>query len=107
MQLTKLKVEQFKRILAVEIPLSDVNILVGSNGSGKSSIIQAVHLACCVMRQADRVDIRKTAMVGVEELDYLPTDDYKTLGHGANWGNKEGTPSSSVGFTFLGFENEL
>ena len=100
MQLTKLKVEQFKRILAVEIPLSDVNILVGSNGSGKSSIIQAVHLACCVMRQADRVDIRKTAMVGVEELDYLPTDDYKTLGHGANWGNKEGTPSSSVGFTF-------
>lgn len=100
MQLTKLKVEQFKRIQVVEIPLADVNILVGANGCGKSSIIQAVHLACCVMRQADRVDASRTAMVGVEELDYLPTDDYKTLGHGANWGNKEGTPSSSVGLSF-------
>ncbi len=100
MRLTKLKVEQFKRIQAVEIPLADVNILVGANGCGKSSIIQAVHLACCVMRQADRVDASRTAMVGVEELDYLPTDDYKTLGHGANWGNKEGTPSSSVGLSF-------
>lgn len=100
MQLTKIQVEQFKRILNVEIPVADVNILVGANGCGKSSIIQAIHLACCVMRQADRVDLGKTAMVGVEELDYLPTDDYKTLGHGANWGNKEGTPSSTVRLTF-------
>ena len=100
MQLTKLTVEHFKRIQAVEIPLADVNILVGANGCGKSSIIQAVHLACCVMRQADRVDAGRTAMVGVEALDYLPTDDYKTLGHGTNWGNKEGTPSSSVGLSF-------
>jgi energy-coupling factor transporter ATP-binding protein EcfA2 len=74
--------------------------LVGANGCGKSSIIQAIHLACCVMRQADRVDVGRTAMVGIEDLDYLPTDDYKTLGHGANWGNKEGTPSSSIGLTF-------
>jgi energy-coupling factor transporter ATP-binding protein EcfA2 len=33
-------------------------------------------------------------------LDYLPTDDYKTLGHGANWGNREGTPSSQVTLFF-------
>lgn len=100
MELTKLKIEKFKRIDQVEIPLSDVNILVGANACGKSSIIQAVHLASCVMRQADRVDANKTSMVGVEELDYLPTDDYKTLGHGANWGNAVGTPSSSVTLTF-------
>lgn len=100
MRLSKLKVENFKRIESIEIPLADVNILVGTNGSGKSSIIQAIHLACCVMRQADRVDDKKTSTVGTEELDYLPTEDYKTLGHGANWGNRDGSPSSLVTLTF-------
>jgi len=100
MQLTSLRIEGFKRIAVVDFPLSEVNILVGANGCGKSSIVQAVHLACCVMRQADRVDSAKTSTVGVDELDYLPTDDYKTLGHGANWGNREGTPSSCVTLRF-------
>lgn len=100
MKLSKLRVETFKRVEEIEIDLSDVNILVGANGSGKSSIIQAVHLACCLIRQADRVDPKKTATVGIEELDYLPTDDYKTLGHGANWGNKEQSPCSRVTLTF-------
>ena len=107
MQLIKLKIENFKKVLQVEVPLADVNILVGANGCGKSSIVQAVHLACCVMRQADRVDSGKTATVGVDELDYLPTDDYKTLGHGANWGNKEGTPSSCVTLYFKKPDDEL
>ncbi len=100
MKLTSLKIENFKRIAAIDIPLSDMNILVGVNGCGKSSVVQAVHLACCVMRQADRVDPSKTSTVSTEDLDYLPTDDYKTLGHGANWGNKDGSPSSQVTLTF-------
>jgi len=100
MKLIKLKVENFKKIASVDVPLADVNILVGTNGCGKSSIIQAVHLACCVMRQVERVDANKTSTVGVVELDYLPTDDYKTLGHGADWGNKKGSPASRVTFYF-------
>jgi AAA15 family ATPase/GTPase len=103
MRLAKLKIENFKKISVVEIDLAEVNILVGANGCGKSSIIQAVHLACCLMRQADRVSSEKTSTVGIDEMDYLPTDDYKTLGNGANWGNKEGTPSSQVS---LFFENQ-
>ncbi|VVE28695.1 DNA replication and repair protein RecF [Pandoraea horticolens] len=100
MELIELKIESFKKIEEVTVPLSDVNILVGPNGCGKSSIVQAVHLASCVMRQADRVAADKTATVAVDDLDYLPTDDYKTLGHGANWGNKDGTPSSTVTLKF-------
>lgn len=107
MKLIKLKIESFKRIHSVEVPLTDVNILVGPNGCGKSSIVQAVHLACCVMRQAERVDANKTSTVGVDELDYLPTDDYKTLGHGANWGNKEGSPSSQITLIFEKPDGEL
>jgi energy-coupling factor transporter ATP-binding protein EcfA2 len=102
MRLSKLKIENFKKIAEAEISLSDVNILVGANGCGKSSIIQAVHLACCVIRQVERVDAGKTATVAVDELDYLPTDNYKTLGHKADWGNKTGTPSSQVTLSFHG-----
>lgn len=101
MILSKLSVESFKRINRVDLELADVTILVGANGSGKSSIVQAIHLACCVMRQADQVKSGKTSTVGIDELDYLPTDNYKMLGHNGNWGNKVGSPSSKVKLTFL------
>jgi energy-coupling factor transporter ATP-binding protein EcfA2 len=100
MKLIKLKIQSFKRVSEVEVPIADLNILVGANGCGKSSIIQAVHLACCVIRQAPRVDGNTTSTVGIDDLDYLPTNDYKTLGHGVNWGNKKETPSSTVALFF-------
>lgn len=84
----------------VDFDLADVNILVGANGSGKSSIIQAVHLACCVMRQAERVQTGTTSTVGIDDLDYLPSNNYKMLGHKTNWGNNKGTASSKVQLTF-------
>lgn len=107
MRLSKLRIENFKRIKTVELELADVNILVGVNGSGKSSILQAIHLACCVTRQSDRVEKFKTSTVGIDELDYLPTDNYKMLGHNAIWGNKAGTSSSKVVLTFLRDDNEI
>lgn len=100
MLLTNLLIENFKRIKKVNLDLADVNILVGANGCGKSSFIQAIHLACCVIRQAERVESGKTSTVGVDQLDYLPTDDYKSLGHGNNWGNKQGSPSSKITLSF-------
>lgn len=100
MQLESIRVEKFKRIDAIDLPLSDLNILVGSNGSGKSSILQALHLASCLMRQADRIRAETTAMVRISDLDYLPSDEYWRLGHGAEWGNKATSPSSMVHFTF-------
>ncbi|MCI0558737.1 MAG: AAA family ATPase [Nitrososphaera sp.] len=100
MKLTKLKVDDFKRVKSVELDIADLNILVGGNGSGKSSIIQAIHLACCVMRQVERVEKGKTSTVGIDELDYLPSNNYKLLGHKTVWGNMAGTPSSDVALTF-------
>jgi len=100
MRLKSIKIEKFKRIDSIELPLADLNILVGSNGSGKSSILQALHLASCLMRQAERIRSNTTAMVRVSDLDYLPSDDYWRLGHGADWGNQSKSPSSKVFFNF-------
>lgn len=100
MQLHAISIEKFKRIDAITLPIADLNILVGSNGSGKSSVLQALHLASCLMRQADRIRAGSTAMVRVSDLDYLPSDEYWRLGHGSDWGNKSVSPSSKVFFNF-------
>ncbi|MBE7619938.1 AAA family ATPase [Komagataeibacter sp. FXV2] len=98
--LKSISIEKFKRIESINLPISDLNILVGSNGSGKSSTLQALHLASCLMRQADRVRATTTAMVRVSDLDYLPSDEYWRLGHREAWGNKAISPSSIVQFIF-------
>jgi ABC-type cobalamin/Fe3+-siderophores transport system ATPase subunit len=100
MNLTEIHIDQFKRIRSSQLILSNLNILVGANGSGKSSIIQAIHLASCLMRQAAEVRQNRTSPVSINELDYLPTDTYWELGHGTRWGNQAGTPSSKVAFLF-------
>tara|TARA_R110000868_G_scaffold198069_2_gene444358 strand:- start:15798 stop:17447 length:1650 start_codon:yes stop_codon:yes gene_type:complete len=100
MELNEIRVENFKKIRDARLSLSGLNILVGANGSGKSSILQAIHLASCLMRQAAEVRSDKTSAIGISELDYLPTDSYAQLGHNANWGNRAGTPSSKVTFQF-------
>ncbi len=98
-KLTKIRIEKFKKIDEIDIETGSINILVGSNGSGKSSILQAAHLASCLLRQADRIRT-STSTVAVMDLDYLPTNDYMRLGNGENWGNKSNTPSSKITFTF-------
>lgn len=105
MRLESVRIEKFKRINEIDLPLSDLNILVGSNGSGKSSILQALHLASCLMRQAERIRATATAMVRVNDLDYLPSDEYWRLGHGAAWGNRSDSPSSKVQFLFRDEDN--
>ena len=100
MKLSKIKIEKFKRIDNIEIKSGSLNILVGANGSGKSSVLQAAHLASCLLRQADRIRLGTTSTVAVMDLDYLPSNEYSRLGHGANWGNNNNTPSSKITFTF-------
>lgn len=100
MKLSKIEVYKFKKIKNIEIGTGPLNILVGANGSGKSSVLQAAHLASCLLRQAGRIRTESTSTVAVMDLDYLPTDDYARLGHGASWGNKTNTPSSKITFKF-------
>ncbi|MDP4064838.1 hypothetical protein IMCC1933_07070 [Rhodobacteraceae bacterium IMCC1933] len=38
-KLDKIEVKKFKQIDSIEMDVADLNILVGSNGSGKSSIL--------------------------------------------------------------------
>jgi energy-coupling factor transporter ATP-binding protein EcfA2 len=53
-----------------------------------------------VIRQAPRVDPNKTTTVSIDALDYLPTDDYWSLGHNEHWGNASYSPASKALFEF-------
>jgi energy-coupling factor transporter ATP-binding protein EcfA2 len=73
-------VRNFKATKDATIPLDRVTILVGPNGCGKSSVLQAIHWAA---RAASYVLPKNTKeMISFERLDYVPSSDPLTTLHG-------------------------
>ncbi|TDM06859.1 MAG: recombinase RecF [Ideonella sp. MAG2] len=69
----------FKAVQEVTIPLDTVTILVGPNGCGKSSVLQAIHWAA---RAASYVLPKNTKeMISFERLDYVPSSEPLTTLH--------------------------
>lgn len=98
MELKKVRVEKFKGIKDCTIDLSSTTVLVGSNNSGKSSALQAIHFATRALLHAK--DANKQSTLSLSEIDYIPSQSYKELYHGGTWGNVAGAPESRVTFTF-------
>jgi AAA15 family ATPase/GTPase len=85
-------VANFMRIKdAVKVPIGPVTILVGENGSGKSSILKAIHWAvrCAVLRDSsDRVTL--------ERMDYAPSRDFLHLAHKIRLNSEGASPRVKV-----------
>ena len=85
-------VANFMRINGeVRIPLGPVTILVGENGSGKSSILRAIHWAvrCAALKDgADRVTL--------ESMDYAPSRDFLHLAHKVRLNSAAASPKVRV-----------
>ena len=85
-------VANFMRINGeVRIPLGPVTILVGENGSGKSSILRAIHWAvrCAALKDgADRVTL--------ERMDYAPSRDFLHLAHKVRLNSAAASPKVRV-----------
>lgn len=85
MKIDRITISNFKRIEAVEISLGKVNYLVGGNNSGKSSVLQAIHMAVsCAKLSLER----KEQVLPESELRYSPTSEFVLLGHSAPYENK-------------------
>lgn len=77
--LESITVRGFKATKEATIPLDRVTILVGPNGCGKSSVLQAIHWAA---RSASYVLPKNTKeMISFERLDYVPSSDPHTTLH--------------------------
>jgi len=71
--LETITVRNFKAAKEAAIPLGGVTILVGPNGCGKSSVLQAIHWAA---RAASYVLPKNTKeMISFERLDYVPSSE--------------------------------
>lgn len=105
MQLNQVTIRNFKAISDTTIRLAGMTVIVGANGSGKSSVLQALHwifqsgrnLAVGTNAVKDN-DFRHSDGSTLSEKDatYMPSPEYRNAGHGAEFGNKKGSPQMEV-----------
>ncbi|SET06801.1 AAA family ATPase [Oceanicella actignis] len=74
-----IEIANFQRLEGpVRIELGRVTVLVGANGSGKSSVLKAVHWAT---RCASLASGAKPGRVTLEQMDYVPSREFHALAH--------------------------
>jgi len=93
--LDSITVRNFKATEEASIPLDRVTILVGPNGCGKSSVLQAIHWAA---RAASYVLPKNSKeMISFERLDYVPSSEpLSTLHKGELKSDSTSTPVEVV-----------
>ena len=95
--LESITVTGFKAVKVATIPLDSVTILVGPNGCGKSSVLQAIHWAA---RAASYVLPKNTKeMISFERLDFVPSSEPLTTLHNGELKTDSGSPPVEVVFT--------
>ncbi|MCR4512957.1 ATP-dependent endonuclease [Aeromicrobium sp. 50.2.37] len=103
MKITSVEISNFKAIKMANLDLHPTfNVLVGANGSGKSSVLQALHWMFQSGRNL-RVEPRKGGLAStLSEKDaiYMPSPDYRSAGHDSEYGNTQGKPQ--LGLTVRG-----
>ena len=104
MSLKNLTIKRFKRLERVDFNLNGVNILIGGNNSGKSTIIQAVHFAFTLLQSLNiankwPVSKKKSSTISPTELIYIPCEDPYSLGFGGKLLAEE-EKSIVIGLTF-------
>ncbi|MEZ0245647.1 MAG: ATP-dependent endonuclease [Methylophilaceae bacterium] len=95
-KLESIEIKNFKAIETIEIPLTDVTILVGPNGSGKSSVLQGIHWAA---RAASYIAPKNTKeVVAFDRLDYLPSSEPLKTSFRSELSSDTGTPPTQILF---------
>lgn len=74
-----IKIQNFKSVVDLDIPLGRFNVLIGENGCGKSNILEAVAFASAAsVDQLDVQDLEKKGMrVPSPQFMYSAFEDYK------------------------------
>lgn len=86
----QISIENFMRLEDCRsIPLGPLTLLVGQNGSGKSSVLKAVHWAsrCASLAQNKKLP--------VELMDFVPSVDFRSLAHRSTLQGRERGGSST------------
>lgn len=103
MLLTKLVLENFKKVERVEINLAGINVLVGGNNAGKSSVLQGIHFsiaAAIASRNAGKDTYPQ------ESLLYCPARNFEGLRHGSEYANQSNFSHLKISARFPDDDNE-
>ena len=85
MNLTAIEIEKFKKARTVRINLDPINVIIGGNNAGKSSVLQGIHFSVAAAVAAKRLDKQTFTQ---ENLLYCPTRNFVTLRNGAGYQNQ-------------------
>lgn len=85
----KVKIQNFKSIKELTLELDNINMLVGGNNSGKTSILQAIQFAISICQTTRLIGVRwigdkLSSSLSSEQLLYTPIPDIYALGYGGN-----------------------
>lgn len=79
MKIARIVLEKFKKVDRVDIDLHPINVLVGTNNAGKSSVLQGVHFSV-IAAIARRIAGQDTFTQ--DSLLYCPSRGFESLRHG-------------------------
>ncbi|MBP0597733.1 AAA family ATPase [Herbaspirillum sp. LeCh32-8] len=85
MELTSLRLESFKKVQKAEIQLRGINVLVGGNNSGKSSVLQGIHFSIAAAIAAKMAEKQTFPQ---DSLLFCPARQFEHLRHGAPYSNQ-------------------
>jgi predicted ATPase len=103
-KLERIRVEHYRSLLNVDVKLKDINILFGANGTGKSTLIDAILLIrdCYKSSVDDALNLRGQG-VGILWNGLPQSDNFQIViessifRYSISFGSKEGRFDSSVG----------
>lgn len=92
-----IKIEKFKNISSINLDLEAVNVLVGTNNAGKSSILQAIQFSVSIAQTTtlipnvkwDRKKNYLSTSLSPEQLIYTPTTDVYSLSNSGRLTTKD------------------
>ncbi len=93
MRISAVKIENFKRVKQAEMSLADVTVLIGGNNSGKSSLLQGIHLAVTTLQSARSASMSATkplSTLGFDQLIFKPASDPMKLHHRTDMSSANG-----------------
>jgi len=96
MKIEAINIKDFKGIKQLALDLANVNLLIGGNNAGKSSIIQAIHFTISALKSTKLYGkglSRPATTLGVNQFSYLPTNEIMEIRH-------KGTMTQSAGPSF-------
>lgn len=109
--ITEINIKNFKSIVDLTLPLSNINVFIGENGCGKSNILEAVGFACAAniprlfsgtVYEGETSKVHFNSQIDLAKLSYIGIRGAKPSLIFNSFAQKNSTNGTFVKFTYEG-----